>query len=250
VDLRASFVDLRDISFFHEVTRRKMKAFIRAGDFTIFNRQNFKFSTKGNMIKRSLVQVLILHFIFSFAGFSQEINPYTCTFKGKTLFGKVRKVTYGEDFKVKAVKSSEDLSVVETEQSPDQCGEWKFVDYGEDFKVRFVEYGEDFSIRYTTGEPKVKTQSSGSFAKEIDPSNCTFQGIPLKGKVKIVTSFPDFKVKVVDNFEDIAVKLVSNFPDDCGEWQFVENFPDFKIQYVENFEDLKIKFVENFPGVK
>jgi hypothetical protein len=182
--------------------------------------------------------------------FSQEINPYTCTFKGKKLYGKVKVVTSNPDFKVRIVDYSEDISVKNTENDPSRCGEWKFVEYSEDFKVRFVTSGEDFTIKYTTYDPKVNSTSSNEYNKEIDKSNCTFHGIPLKGKVKVVTSYPDIKVKVVDNFEDISVKVVTNFPDECGKWQFVENFPDFTIQYVENFEDVKIKYVENFPGTK
>lgn len=79
--------------------------------------------------------------------------------------------------------------------------------------------------------------------------DCKCQGKVLKGKVKIVNSFPDFKVKVVSAFEDLKVKNVSSFPDDCGEWQFVESFPDFTIQFVESFPDFTIKFVDAFPGV-
>jgi hypothetical protein len=86
--------------------------------------------------------------------------------------------------------------------------------------------------------------------KKFDAENCTCNGIPLRGKVKIVTSFPDFKVKQVTSFPDLKVKVVENFPDECGEWQFVESFPDFTVQYVESFPDFKIKFVENFPGTK
>ena len=67
--------------------------------------------------------------------------------------------------------------------------------------------------------------------------DCTWNGIPLYGKVKIVNAFPDLKVKVV-----------SVFPDSCGKWQFVEHFEDFTIQFVDSFPDLKIQFVESFPG--
>lgn len=80
--------------------------------------------------------------------------------------------------------------------------------------------------------------------------SCTYKGIPLYGKVKIVTSFPNFKVKVVDAFPDLKVKVVTSFADDCGEWQFVESFPDFTIQLVDAFPDFTIKFVESFPGKK
>lgn len=80
-------------------------------------------------------------------------------------------------------------------------------------------------------------------------SDCTWNGIALKGKVQIVTSFPDVKVQVVTSFPDLKVQQVTSFPDDCGEWEFVTSFPDFKIQYVESFPDVKIQFVTSFPGV-
>jgi len=86
--------------------------------------------------------------------------------------------------------------------------------------------------------------------KGLNKEKCTYNKIPLKGRVKIVNSFPDFKVQVVNSFPDIEVKTVNSFPNRCGEWQFVENFPDFTIQFVESFPDVKIKFVESFPGIK
>ena len=78
---------------------------------------------------------------------------------------------------------------------------------------------------------------------------CTFKGKKLWGKVKIVTSFPDFKVKVVGSFPDLKVKKVTSFPDKCGKWKFVKSFPDFKIKFVKSFPDFKIKYVSSFPGV-
>ena len=56
-------------------------------------------------------------------------------------------------------------------------------------------------------------------------TDCECNGIPLYGKVKFVTSFPDFKI------------------------QYVESFPDFTVQVVESFPDFKIKTVESFPGL-
>lgn len=82
-----------------------------------------------------------------------------------------------------------------------------------------------------------------------DDNDCTFNEIPLHGKVKFVESFPDIKVKFVNSFPDLKVKFVSSFPDDCGEWQIVESFPDFTIQVVESFPDIEIKVVESFPGL-
>ncbi len=80
-------------------------------------------------------------------------------------------------------------------------------------------------------------------------SNCTYNGIPLYGKVKIVDNFEDIKVKVVNNFEDLKVKPVQQFANSCGRWQFVENFEDFKVKFVDHFEDISIKYVEYFEGM-
>lgn len=85
-------------------------------------------------------------------------------------------------------------------------------------------------------------------AESVD-ADCRWQGIALKGKVEVVTSFPDVKIQVVSSFPDLKVKAVTSFPHDCGEWEFVESFPDFTVQYVESFPDVKIQMVESFPGL-
>lgn len=79
--------------------------------------------------------------------------------------------------------------------------------------------------------------------------DCTWKGIKLQGKVKVVTSSADVKVQLVTSFPDLKVRSVGSFADSCGEWLFVESFPDFTVQFVESFPDVKIQFVENFPGV-
>ena len=79
-------------------------------------------------------------------------------------------------------------------------------------------------------------------------SLCSFDGVALKGKVKVVEAFADFKVKQVTSFPDLKVQTVTSFADDCGQWQIVETFPDFTIQYVSSFEDFSIEFVDSFPG--
>ena len=76
-----------------------------------------------------------------------------------------------------------------------------------------------------------------SYAGRVS-SDCTFKGVPLYGKVKVVSSFEDFKVKKVSSFEDLKVKEVSSFPDKCGRWKYVDSFEDFKIKFVDSFEDL------------
>ena len=78
---------------------------------------------------------------------------------------------------------------------------------------------------------------------------CSYDSIPLHGKVQIVDAFPDIKVQFVDAFPDIKVKWVNAFPNDCGKWQKVKAFPDFKIQVVDAFPDIKVQIVESFPGI-
>lgn len=90
---------------------------------------------------------------------------------------------------------------------------------------------------------------SGAMAKNIAP-DCSYNGIKLSGKVKIVKNFADIKVQKVEHFEDLDVQFVKNFPNACGQWQIVDNFPDFTIQLVDNFPDITIKEVKNFPGIR
>ena len=64
------------------------------------------------------------------------------------VYGEIKVVDYGEDYKVKVVDYGEDLEVKTVDYGEEYEGRWKFVDYGEDYKIKFVDYGEDFSIKY------------------------------------------------------------------------------------------------------
>jgi len=85
---------------------------------------------------------------------------------------------------------------------------------------------------------------------KVDKETCSYNGIQLYGKVKIVEHFPDITIQVVENFADIDVKIVEEFPDECGKWKLVENFPDFKVKIVNKNADIKVRFIKYFPGVK
>jgi hypothetical protein len=63
------------------------------------------------------------------------------------IYGKIKIVDYGEDYKVKKVDYGEDLKVKWVDYGEDSKGKWKEVDYGEDHKIKWVDYGEDFSIK-------------------------------------------------------------------------------------------------------
>ena len=92
---------------------------------------------------------------------------------------------------------------------------------------------------------------------ESELDSCFYNGIPLHGKVKFVTSFPDIKVKFVTSFPDLEVKFVESFPDECGEWQIVESFPDFTeerrpgiiLRAARGREDLTQKDLAGLTGI-
>lgn len=70
--------------------------------------------------------------------------------KGKNchVYGKIKFVDYGEDYKVKVVDYGEDLKVKYVDYGEDQVGKWKVVDYGEKYKIKLVDYGEDFKVKF------------------------------------------------------------------------------------------------------
>jgi hypothetical protein len=80
--------------------------------------------------------------------------------------------------------------------------------------------------------------------------SCSFEGTPLKGRVKFVDYGEDFTIKYVNYDEDIGVEFVEWGADDCGEWQEVEYGEDFKVKVVDWNEDLKVKKVEYNPGMR
>ena len=84
--------------------------------------------------------------------------------------------------------------------------------------------------------------------------DCTFNGIPLRGKVYIYESrgLADINVSIVDRgVEDLRVNKKNCCSDECGEWEFIDNpaLADFSICIVpRGVEDIMITFCE-VPGV-
>ena len=94
------------------------------------------------------------------------------------------------------------------------------------------------------------------FAENPIDDDCTFNGIPLRGKVYVYhsTGLEIFKVGIATpGTEDLKV-LVKNFCDDqsnCGEWQFVDNpaLADFTIAIVSTgLADFTISYFP-IPGI-
>ena len=79
--------------------------------------------------------------------------------------------------------------------------------------------------------------------------DCSWNGIPLHGRVMFVDTFADMTIEIVDSFPDLRVQLVDAFPNRCGAWQQVFSNPDFTVEIVDSFGDLRIQYVDSFPGL-
>lgn len=90
-------------------------------------------------------------------------------------------------------------------------------------------------------------QSKKYTGKDEIKYNCSYKGIPLYGKVKVVNIGENFRVRKVNNFGNIRVREVT-FPEKCGQWKFVESLEDFKIKYVDSLEDFSVEFVNGLEG--
>lgn len=80
-------------------------------------------------------------------------------------------------------------------------------------------------------------------------ADCTYNGIPLYGRVQVVNYMADFDVQVVSFLPDLRVQNVSYLPVECGRWQFVNSMPDFTIRFVNALPDFTIQFVDYLPGL-
>jgi len=70
--------------------------------------------------------------------------------KGCHVYGNIKFVQFGEDYKIKFVNYGENLKIKYVSYGADSPGAWKVVKYGEDFKVKIVKYGEDFKVKEVT----------------------------------------------------------------------------------------------------
>jgi hypothetical protein len=91
--------------------------------------------------------------IIGLTSFQSETKNSDTKSTGNTaceVYGEIKIVDYGEDYKVKKVTYGEDVKVKWVDYGADDQGEWEEVTYGEDFKIKWVTYGEDFSIKEVT----------------------------------------------------------------------------------------------------
>jgi len=91
-----------------------------------------------------LVPAVALIFLLSLMSFDTVKDTQS---KGCHVYGKIKFVDYGEDYKVKFVDYGEDLKIKYVDYGEDKVGCWKVVEYGEKFKIKIVDYGEDFKVK-------------------------------------------------------------------------------------------------------
>ena len=81
-------------------------------------------------------------------------------------------------------------------------------------------------------------------------ADCTFDGLPRWGTVRVVDShYADLDVRVVDSYGDLLVRVVDSYPDACGEWEIVDShYADFTVRFVDShYADLDIEWVDSYP---
>lgn len=88
---------------------------------------------------------------------------------------------------------------------------------------------------------------AASLANKLD--GCSYKGIPLHGKVRVVDALADFRVRQVDALADLKVEKVTAFASKCGQWLFVDALEDFTVEFVDALEDFSIEYVHTFPGL-
>jgi hypothetical protein len=103
-----------------------------------------------------LLALVLIPIATLFASSNKPIDKEKCSCEGIPLYGNVKVVTCAPTFNVKVVDCAENMDIKVVDCCPTQCGEWRFVDCGEDFSIRFVDCGEDFSIRFVDCAPGVR----------------------------------------------------------------------------------------------
>lgn len=81
-------------------------------------------------------------------------------------------------------------------------------------------------------------------------SGCSFNGVPMSGRVKVVSVGAQFKIRLVGSNASLMVKGVTRPAKRCGEWQFVSATPAFTVEIVRTGEDFTVSLGAAHPGLK
>ncbi len=100
-----------------------------------------------------------------------------------------------------------------------------------------ITLGAQYSQSSISEETDSDKHSSGFYQ-----SACTFNGIPLYGRVEIVNAGADLRVEIVNAGADLKVTKVNYPSSSCGDWQIVNAGADFRVEIVNAGADLKIEW--------
>ena len=98
--------------------------------------------------------ILILS-LFSLSGGPKVESDCSC--KHKPLYGNVKVVTAGADFRVQVVDIAPDLRVDTSVIKAIRCGEWHMVTAGADFTIQLVTISPDIRVQYVKLNPGISS---------------------------------------------------------------------------------------------
>lgn len=108
------------------------------------------FGSKPHDISSQIYGNMLMNFVEEMEKFQNE--PYNAETVGTfanskfcDIYGRIKFVEFGEDYKVKIVDTGGNLKVKYTTMST-KSGQWQLVDVNQDFKIKIVDSFEDFSI--------------------------------------------------------------------------------------------------------
>lgn len=90
--------------------------------------------------------------------------------------------------------------------------------------------------------------ATSSARTSVGWSGCSFNGVPMFGRVKAVSVGAQFKIRLVGSKAALKVKGVTRLAKSCGEWQFVSAAPAFTVEIVRTGEDFTVSLGGSRPG--
>jgi len=98
------------------------------------------------LVRKILGTFIFIGILFVSSSASPKVNHMGSS-NACEIYGKVKFVDNGEDYKVKLVDYGQDVKIKFVDNEEDKKGLWRRVDYGQKYKLKWVDFGEDFKIK-------------------------------------------------------------------------------------------------------
>jgi len=135
-ELKAIKQELKEVDKQLEIAKTKKKT----------KNRYYERKQHSDLWKKAALEVLNIldeHNSSSSASSNFGIKP-----KGCHVFGNIKFVDFGEDYRIKFVDIGENLKVKYSKMGfGNGVGNWHIVDFGEDYRIKIVEIGEDFEVK-------------------------------------------------------------------------------------------------------